>query len=249
MNRWSEFTSTLYDEVKKYLGRNHIASFTDLSIEEREHLIDDIERGLAASPQYHNFGNSLNLILEMRLAEVVSDEAPLIPDNAAQPNSPSGNNNTTNVPNSDPNDTEVNDAVTAAAGRDNDFEKTYSQSMLDRLVDSASGAAVAILESFDDVREELKMLFNTRLPTGLRRFLWRVKLRNDVHHIRYAEIFSTEHKATVSAADTEISRVSCGGLLVLITNSDRIYIMLMSFRCAQPLLTQNFRTWVSIQCL
>ena len=79
--------------------------------------------------------------------------------------------------------------------------------MLDCLVDTAADAAVVILETMDDVKEELKMLFNTRFPTAIRRFLWRVKLRDDVQHLRYADIFATEHKSTVSVADAQIARV------------------------------------------
>lgn len=74
--RWSSFTSALYDEVKKYLRRNHIGSFTDLSIDEREHLIQEIENSLAPTAQYHDFANALNLQLETRLSEAVQKEAP-----------------------------------------------------------------------------------------------------------------------------------------------------------------------------
>ena len=62
--------------MKKYLRRNHIGSFTDLSIDEREHLVQEIENSLASTAQYHDFANALNLQLETRLSEVVQKEAP-----------------------------------------------------------------------------------------------------------------------------------------------------------------------------
>lgn len=87
-----------------------------------------------------------------------------------------------------------------------ELEATYAVSLLDHLVDTASDAAVSILESFNNMQEELKMLFNKRFPSGIRKFLWCIKLRNDVHHLQYEEIFASNHKSTVSVNDDFIGQ-------------------------------------------
>jgi len=229
-SEWSSFTSVLYDEVKKYLRRNHISSFTDLSVDEREHLIQEIEKSLGNTSQYHDFTNSLNMCLETRLSKYVQNETPNAKTSdlkrAARDASAQAAANAAAAADefgldavgvvSRPSSATVDSSpqFTSPALKDmsqrngfNIADRAASTSMLECLVSTASTAAVAILESFDDVKEELKMLFNTRFPTAIRRFLWRFKLRNDVHHLRYTDIFASEHQSTVSPADAEIARV------------------------------------------
>lgn len=45
-------------------------------MEERDHLIQDIETSLATTTQYHNFANSLNIVLESHLSTTVQQKAP-----------------------------------------------------------------------------------------------------------------------------------------------------------------------------
>ncbi len=255
--RWSAFTGVLYDEVKKFLLRNNISTFTDLSVDERDHLVQEIENSLAGTPDYHNFATSLNILLETHLSETVQRDAhhvaalhaatsadmePRVAGQGQQQQHqyPTGMSIAGAVGSvggggdaggggsgGDGGDDGSDSGRSPAYPRHNPlspnstvrrggvaFASAFSISMLDHLVDTASDAAVAILESFDDMREELKMLFNQRFPAGVRRFLWRAKLRNGVHHLRYAEIFASEHKATISVNDGQIGRVrvSCRGV-------------------------------------